>query len=39
MSQTDEPYAQPAGVDWERVQPDQYETIPFLRELRLRLER
>lgn len=32
-------FAQPAGVDWERVQPDQYENIPFLKELRARLER
>jgi 5-formyltetrahydrofolate cyclo-ligase len=31
--------AQPAGVDWNRVQPDQYENIPFLKELRARLER
>lgn len=28
---------QPKGVDWERVQPDQYEGIPFLRDLRKRL--
>ena len=27
---------QPAGVDWDRVQPDQYENIPFLKELRAR---
>ena len=32
-------FAQPSGVDWERVQPDQYESIPFLKELRARLER
>ncbi len=32
-------FAQPAGVDWERVQPDQYENIPFLKELRAWLER
>ena len=32
-------FAQPAGVDWARVQPDQYESIPFLNELRARLER
>jgi 5-formyltetrahydrofolate cyclo-ligase len=30
---------QPKGVDWDRVQPDQYENIPFLKELRSRLER
>ena len=29
--------AQPAGVDWERVQPDQYASIPFLNDLRRRL--
>jgi 5-formyltetrahydrofolate cyclo-ligase len=27
----------PAGVDWDRVQPDQYATIPFLSELRDRM--
>ena len=32
-------FAQPAGVDWDRVQPDQYENIPFLTELRARLEK
>jgi 5-formyltetrahydrofolate cyclo-ligase len=36
---TGTPYRQPAGVDWERVQPDQYEGIPFLKALRARLER
>jgi len=30
-------YPQPAGVDWARVQPDQYEGIPFLKDLRARL--
>lgn len=29
----------PRGVDWDRVQPDQYRSIPFLNELRRRLER
>jgi 5-formyltetrahydrofolate cyclo-ligase len=33
------PYSQPAGVDWDEVQPDQYENIPFLRALRERLDR
>jgi 5-formyltetrahydrofolate cyclo-ligase len=33
------PYSQPAGVDWERVQPDQYRNIPFLKALRERLTR
>jgi 5-formyltetrahydrofolate cyclo-ligase len=28
----------PAGVDWQAVREDQFETIPFLRELRARLE-
>lgn len=28
---------QPKGVDWDRVQPDQYENIPFLKDLRARL--
>jgi 5-formyltetrahydrofolate cyclo-ligase len=32
-------YRQPAGVDWDEVQPDQYAGIPFLRELRARLAR
>jgi 5-formyltetrahydrofolate cyclo-ligase len=32
-------HPQPMGVDWERVQPDQYANIPFLKELRSRLER
>jgi 5-formyltetrahydrofolate cyclo-ligase len=36
---TETPYTQPAGVDWERVQPDQYENIPFLKDLRARLGR
>jgi len=36
---TNTPYSQPAGVDWERVQPDQYAGIPFLVALRERLRR
>ncbi len=32
-------YGQPKGVDWERVQPDQYANIPFLKDLRERLQR
>ena len=36
---TQTPYRQPAGVDWDRVQPDQYENIPFLKSLRQRLVR
>ncbi|SIQ37569.1 5-formyltetrahydrofolate cyclo-ligase [Rhizobium sp. RU35A] len=27
----------PAGVDWDHVQPDQFETIPFLTELKTRM--
>jgi len=27
----------PMGVDWDRVQPDQFETIPFLGELKARM--
>ena len=27
----------PAGVDWDAVQPDQFETIPFLRDLHARM--
>jgi 5-formyltetrahydrofolate cyclo-ligase len=34
---THTPMKQPAGVDWDRVQPDQYENIPFLKSLRARL--
>jgi 5-formyltetrahydrofolate cyclo-ligase len=30
-------FGQPKGVDWERVQPDQYEAIPFLKGLRKKL--
>ena len=33
------PYGQPTGVDWDRVQPDQYDNIPFLRELKDRMLR
>jgi 5-formyltetrahydrofolate cyclo-ligase len=32
-------HPQPTGVDWERVQPDQYANIPFLKDLRARLEK
>jgi 5-formyltetrahydrofolate cyclo-ligase len=27
----------PMGVDWDRVRPDQFETIPFLTRLRDRM--
>ncbi len=30
-------HAQPTGVSWDQVQPDQYEDIPFLKELRRQL--
>ena len=29
--------SRPMGVDWDRVQPDQFETIPFLSELKRRM--
>ena len=32
--ETHTPYPQPAGIDWDAVQPDQYEAIPALRILR-----
>ncbi len=32
-------YSRPKGVAWDQVQPDQYRDIPFLEELRGRLER
>ena len=35
---TDTPYTQPSGVAWNHVQADQYANIPFLTELRKRLE-
>lgn len=31
-------FPEPAGVYWDEVQPDQYAGIPFLRELRARIE-
>jgi 5-formyltetrahydrofolate cyclo-ligase len=31
-------YTRPTGVAWDHVQPDQYDGIPFLRDLRARLE-
>ncbi len=36
---TRDAYTQPMGVDWDRVQADQYENIPFLKSLRARLAR
>ncbi len=35
---TDTPYPQPHGVAWDQVEPDQYRDIPFLAELRGRIE-
>ena len=39
LIETETPYGQPKGVDWNRVQPDQYAAIPFLKALRAKLER
>lgn len=36
VTQTD--HAQPTGVAWDVVQPDQYRDIPFLKDLRARIE-
>ena len=32
-------YAQPGKLDWDKLRPDQYENIPFLKTLRQELER
>jgi 5-formyltetrahydrofolate cyclo-ligase len=32
--ETHTPYPQPSGIDWDTVQPDQYEAIPALKALR-----
>jgi 5-formyltetrahydrofolate cyclo-ligase len=32
--ETHSPYPQPGGIDWDAVQPDQYEAIPALKVLR-----
>lgn len=37
LIETSTPHRQPTGVDWERVQPDQYKNIPFLVELKEKL--
>lgn len=37
--QTLTPYSQPQGVAWDQVQPDQFSGIPFLQQLRTRIER
>ncbi len=37
LIETQTSFAQPKGVAWEKVQPDQYRDIPFLSELRDRL--
>lgn len=39
LIETGTAFGQPKGVDWDRVQPDQYANIPFLRDLRARLGR
>lgn len=38
LIETRTPYPQPAGVAWDRVQPDQFAGIPFLAELRREIE-
>lgn len=35
--ETASPYPRPGSLDWDAVQADQYEAIPFLRELRRRM--
>ena len=35
--ETQTEYPDPQGIDWEAVQPDQYDNIPFLRALRAQL--
>lgn len=35
---TNTKYPQPSKLDWNKLQPDQYENIPFLKALRLELE-
>ena len=37
LIETKTAFGQPKGVDWDRVQPDQYANIPFLTELRKRI--
>ena len=37
LIRTNHPGRRPGGVDWDRVQPDQYESIPFLKSLRARM--
>jgi len=39
LIETGTAFGQPKGVDWDQVQPDQYEGIPFLKTLRAKLER
>jgi len=36
--ETNTPYPQPRGVAWDQVEPDQFRDIPFLAELRRRIE-
>ncbi len=35
---TQTPYSQPAGVVWEKIRPDQYADIPFLKDVRAKIE-
>ncbi|WP_421654616.1 5-formyltetrahydrofolate cyclo-ligase [Leptothermofonsia sp. ETS-13] len=36
--ETQTPYSQPDGLDWEAIRPDQYQKIPILRKLRERFD-
>jgi 5-formyltetrahydrofolate cyclo-ligase len=38
LIRTNTPYPQPAGVAWEKVRPDQFRDIPFLRDIRATIE-
>ena len=35
--ETNTKYPRPKGVDWDSVQPDQFDNIPFLREMMKRI--
>ena len=35
---TKTPYRQPVGVDWDKIRPDQFADIPFLKEVRAAIE-
>jgi 5-formyltetrahydrofolate cyclo-ligase len=38
LIETDTPYPQPAGVAWDKIRPDQFADIPFLRDVRAAIE-